>query len=115
MKLLRHIFILILLVFNLSFAQFGQNKVQYDVFDWNFIQSKHFNIYFNGENKTISDFCAQTAESSYESLSTLLDWDLKKRYAIIVYDSHNDFQQTNTTNSYMPEGVGGFTEFSRIV
>ncbi|MEA3391852.1 MAG: BamA/TamA family outer membrane protein [Candidatus Marinimicrobia bacterium] len=117
MKILRQIFILLLLVFNLSFAQFGQNKVQYDVFDWNFIQSKHFNIYFNGENKTISDFCAQTAESSYESLSTLFDWDLKKRYAIIVYDSHNDFQQTNTTNSYMPEGVGGFTELfkNRVV
>ena len=117
MKILRQIFILLLLVFNLSFAQFGQNKVQYDVFDWNFIQSKHFNIYFNGENKTISDFCAQTAESSYESLSTLFDWDLKKRYAIIVYDSHSDFQQTNTINSYMPEGVGGFTELfkNRVV
>ena len=71
MKLFRHIFILGLLVFNLSFAQFGQNKVQYDVFDWNFIQSKHFNIYFNGENTTISDFCAKTAESAYESISTL--------------------------------------------
>ena len=45
MKILRQIFILLLLVFNLSFAQFGQNKVQYDVFDWNFIQSKHFNIF----------------------------------------------------------------------
>ena len=99
------------------FAQFGQNKVQYDVFDWNFIQSKHFNIYFNGDNVEVSDFCAKTAEEAYESISTLLDWDMKKRYAIIVYDSHNDFQQTNTTNSYMPEGVGGFTELfkNRVV
>jgi Omp85 superfamily domain/WD40-like Beta Propeller Repeat len=117
MRILKNIFLLSMVVISLSFAQFGQNKVQYDVFDWNFIQSKHFNIYFNGENTTISDFCAQTAESAYESISTLMDWDLKKRYAIIVYDSHNDFQQTNTTNSYMPEGVGGFTELfkNRVV
>jgi len=116
-KILKNVFSLSVLFFGLVFAQFGQNKVQYDVFDWNFIQSKHFNIYFNGENKTISAFAAQTAEHAYESISTLLDWDLKKRYAIIVYDSHNDFQQTNTTNSYMPEGVGGFTELfkNRVV
>ncbi|MDZ7821235.1 MAG: hypothetical protein U5N26_05150 [Candidatus Marinimicrobia bacterium] len=100
-----------------ALAQFGQNKVQYNVFDWNFIQSQHFNIYYNGDNKTISGFCAEKAEEAYASISTLLDWDLKKRYAIIVYDSHNDFQQTNTVNQYMPEGVGGFTELfkNRVV
>jgi len=117
MRNLKYIIVSLTLLVGLVFAQFGQNKVQYDVFDWNFIQSKHFNIYFNGENKAISDFAAKTAEDAYESISTLLDWDLKKRYAIIVYDSHNDFQQTNTTNSYMPEGVGGFTELfkNRVV
>ena len=117
MKHVIKIIVISLLLLSTLFAQFGQNKVQYDVFDWNFIQSKHFNIYFNGENKTISDFAAQTAEAAYESISTLLDWDLKKRYAIIVYDSHNDFQQTNTINQYMPEGVGGFTELfkNRVV
>ena len=30
-----------------AFSQFGQNKVQYKVFDWKFIQSKHFDIYFS--------------------------------------------------------------------
>jgi Tol biopolymer transport system component len=117
MKNLKYIVVILFMLVGMAFAQFGQNKVQYDVFDWNFIQSKHFNIYFNGENKTVSDFAAKTAEAAYESISTLMDWDLKKRYAIIVYDSHNDFQQTNTTNSYMPEGVGGFTELfkNRVV
>ena len=113
----RRIIIFSFLFIYFVFAQFGQNKVQYDVFEWNFIQSKHFDIYFNGDNKTISDFCAKHAELAYESISTLLDWDLKKRYAIIVYDSHNDFQQTNTINIYMPEGVSGFTELfkNRVV
>ncbi len=117
MKRLIKIAIILFFLSTLLFAQFGQNKVQYDVFNWNYIQSKHFNIYFNGDNKAVSDYCAKTAEAAYESISTLLDWDLKKRYAIIVYDSHNDFQQTNTTNSYMPEGVGGFTELfkNRVV
>ncbi|MBN2781152.1 MAG: PD40 domain-containing protein [Candidatus Marinimicrobia bacterium] len=117
MKPKRLLPILLLLATAALYGQFGKNKVQYDVFEWNFIQSRHFNIYFNGDNKKVSDLCAAYAESAYESISTLLDWDLKKRYAIIVYDSHNDFQQTNTVNDYMPEGVGGFTELfkNRVV
>jgi hypothetical protein len=113
----RGLILLLLLLSTAAQAQFGQNKVQYEVFDWHFIQSEHFNIYFNGDNKTISDFCAKHAEAAYASISTLLDWDLKKRYSIIVYDSHNDFQQTNTVDDYMPEGVGGFTELfkNRVV
>ena len=79
MKNLKYIIVAIGMLSGMAFAQFGQNKVQYDVFDWNFIQSKHFNIYFNGENKTVSEFAAKTAEDAYESNSKLMDWDLKKR------------------------------------
>ena len=29
---------------------------------------------------------------------------------IILYNSHHDFQQTNITPSFIPEGVAGLTE-----
>ena len=43
--------------------------------------------------------------------------EIKKKVSIIVYNSHNDFQQTNVILPYMPEGVGGVTELykNRIV
>ena len=31
-------------------------------------------------------------------------------FAILVYGSHNDFQQTNAVGEFLPEGVGGVTE-----
>ena len=45
-------FILILTLFSQAlFGQyFGQNKVQYNEFDWNFIVSPNFNIYYYGDN-----------------------------------------------------------------
>ncbi|MBL7033727.1 MAG: hypothetical protein ISR91_06245, partial [Candidatus Delongbacteria bacterium] len=39
--------ILLLLLTGVALAQFGQNKVQYVSHDWSYIQTAHFDIYFN--------------------------------------------------------------------
>ena len=39
-----------------------------------------------------------------------IGWGLKERSAIIYYNSHNEFQQTNVIEMYMREGIGGVTE-----
>ncbi|MFQ6673701.1 MAG: BamA/TamA family outer membrane protein [Fidelibacterota bacterium] len=96
---------------------FGKNKVQYRVFDWAFIQSPHFDIFYYDGGLQLAEFTSDVAEEAYDQISRYLNWDLRKRISIIVYKSHNDFQQTNVTYSYMPEGVGGVTELfkNRVV
>ncbi|MFQ6675286.1 MAG: peptidase MA family metallohydrolase [Fidelibacterota bacterium] len=101
-----------------AYAQlFGKNKVQYRVFDWSFIQSPHFDIYFYGGGQSLAEFTSEVAENAYDQISRYLNWDLRRRVSIVLYNSHNDFQQTNVTYSYMPEGVGGVTELfkNRVV
>lgn len=104
------ILLMIFMIVSNSFGQFGKNKVQYKQFEWRYIQSNHFDIYYSENNKDIATYTATHAEKSYLAIKDLFDWPLQKRYAIIVYNSHNDFQQTNTTRGSLPEGVGGFTE-----
>jgi len=89
---------------------FGQNKIQYRDFDWSFIQSPHFDIYFYGGEQDLAEFTADIAEEAYEQISVHLRWDLKRRVSIMVYNSHNEFQQTNVVSTYMSEGIGGVTE-----
>ena len=100
-----------------AFGQFGQNIIQYDDFTWNFIQSKHFDIYYAEDCRSHAEFTAEEAESAYLKIADRLNWQLKSRVSIIVYNSHNDFQQTNVVDSYMFEGIGGVTELykNRIV
>ncbi len=103
---------------NISFGQsFGQNKVQYRDFDWSYIQSPHFDIYFYGGEQDLAEFTADVAEEAYEQISIHLRWNLKKRVTILVYNSHNEFQQTNVVGTYMREGIGGVTELfkNRVV
>ncbi|MCX7877537.1 MAG: BamA/TamA family outer membrane protein [Ignavibacteria bacterium] len=91
-------------------AQFGQNKVQYKVFDWHFIQTKHFDIYFTQGGEYIAQFTAFAAESALASLNRNIGYSIKNRIPIIVFNSHNEFQQNNAVDEYLPEGVGGVTE-----
>lgn len=98
-------------------AQFGQNIVQYDQYEWQFIQAPYFDIYFYGDDLTLAEFASAAAQEAYRQISDRLNWELQKRISIMVYQSHADFQQTNVTFSYMVEGIGGVTELfkNRIV
>ncbi len=98
-------------------AQFGQNIVQYDQYDWNYIQSPYFDIYFYGDDLSLAEFTSEIANEAYQQISDRLNWQIQKRISIMVYQSHADFQQTNVTFSYMYEGIGGVTELlkNRVV
>ncbi|RKX22461.1 MAG: biopolymer transporter Tol, partial [Candidatus Zixiibacteriota bacterium] len=114
--------LLILLTFVVTslYAQntyFGKNKVRYKNFDWSFIQTRHFDIHFYEDAYETAKFSATVLESSYVEVSKELNYKIQKRIPVFVYNSHNDFQQTNIIGSLIGEGTGGFTEVfkSRIV
>ena len=112
--------ILLLLFFREAIAQelsFGQNKVQYKKFDWFYIQTPDFDIYFYKDEDTLAVFAANVLQGAYQEIKRELNYTLSDRVPIIVYASHNEFQQTNVISELIPEGVGGFTEVfkNRIV
>ncbi len=113
------IFIVILYIFpSFSGAQyFGKNKVQYENFNWQFIQSEHFDIYYTDGGDQLAEFVAEISEASYNRLKASLRYELVDRIKIVTYNSHNDFGQTNVTLEPPEESVGGFTEFfkNRVV
>ena len=52
-----------------------------------------------------------------KSIQKSFDYKINNRIAIIVYNSTNDFQETNITDQYLSEGIEGFTELfkNRVV
>jgi len=90
---------------------FGQNKVQYTRFDFRVIETEHFDVYYYEEERQAAYDAARMAERSYARLSRLLRHQFRERKPIILYASHSDFQQTNTTSGEVGEGTGGFTDF----
>ncbi len=114
LKILMVVFLYSIPIFSQGF---GQNKVQYREFKWHFLQSEHFDVYFYPGAYEIAVFTANEAESSYVALKRDFKYEITNRVKVILYKSHNDFQQTNVVDVYMPEGVGGVTELykNRVV
>lgn len=92
------------------YAQFGTNKVQYESFDWKFYKTRHFDIYYHEGGDYLAKFTGIIAERSLVSIERTLNYSINKRVAIMVYSTHNQFQQTNVVSSALSEGTGGVTE-----
>jgi Tol biopolymer transport system component len=90
---------------------FGRNKIQYDQFDWHILKTEHFDIYYYSEMKTLAEYGASFAETQYAELKNRFNFVLNERVPMIFYSSNLHFKQTNTTQGFIPDGVGGFFEF----
>ena len=99
------------------YCQFGKNKVQYQEFKWKFIESSHFDVYYIEGSKGMAEYAAVESEKALLSIQSTLNYRLSGRVIIVLYNTHNEFQQSNVVMSFMPEGVGGVTELfkNRVV
>jgi Tol biopolymer transport system component len=89
---------------------FGQNKVQYKVFDFKVLKTAHFDVYFYPQEKQAAELAAQMAERWHARLSKALRHQLSGRQPLILYATSVDFQQTNAIPGDLGEGTGGVTE-----
>ena len=94
-----------------QFYRFGKNKVQYDEFRWQKMETPHFDVYFYAEEEELAGYAARMAEEGYDRLERVSGHTVQRRVPLIVYSSHIYFAQTNVIPNLLPEGVGGFTEF----
>ncbi len=89
---------------------FGRNKVQYQTFDFQLLQTPNFDIYFYPEEEEAVRDAARMAERWYARLSRILDHRFEHRQPLVLYANHPHFQQTTTYAGGISEGTGGFTE-----
>ncbi len=91
-------------------AQFGQNKVQYRHFTWRVIETAHFKIHYYEDEREAALQAARMAERSYNYLSDFYQHEFTEKIPVILYSSHQDFEQSNLAGGFVSEGTGGFTE-----
>ncbi|MGD8494982.1 MAG: BamA/TamA family outer membrane protein [Gemmatimonadales bacterium] len=89
---------------------FGRNKVQYDSFDFQVLETEHFDIYYYEDASGVIDEAGRMAERWYARISRLMDHQLRGRQPLILYTSHPDFEQTNALFGDIGEATGGATE-----
>lgn len=117
MTVLKYYIIFVLLLSSVAFGQFGKNKMHIKDYDWYYIQTKHFDIYFSQDGETLTEFAAKSAEDAIASIQNTFNYRVNSRITLIIYNSQNAFQETNVIDQYLSEGIQGFTELfkNRVV
>ena len=90
---------------------FGRNKIQYEDFEWQVMNTEHFEIYYYPEMQELAEHGAFFAEEAYRDLEHKFNFSLNRRVPLIFYSSNLHFKQTNVTPGFIPDGVGGFYEW----
>ena len=94
-----------------QYGAFGQNKIQYRHFDWHVLHGPHVDLYYYPAEEELGRVALAYAERSYQELSFRFRRAVTTRIPLIVYASHQDFEQTNVLPFVPPEGLLGVTEF----
>ncbi len=90
------------------YTYFGKNKIVYDSFKWKIYRSTHFLIYYHEREDVSLQKVASYAESAYDEISRQLNFQIPKPINLIYYATHSEFEQTNTLQDFIPEGLGAF-------
>ena len=94
-----------------AFSQyFGQNKPRYTNFDFQVLETEHFEIYHYMNNPATLERMAKWTEQWYDLHENVLKDTFYHKNPIIYYNNHADFQQTNAISGNIGVSTGGVTE-----
>lgn len=104
------VFLLVLWSLPIQAQYFGRNKPKYENFDFNVLQTPHFEIYHYLDNPVLVEYLANQTEHWYAIHQAALQDTFSQKNPLIFYNNHADFQQTNTISGSVGIGTGGVTE-----
>lgn len=88
----------------------GKNKVIREKFDWKIYHTDHFKLYYYTAEEHLLETVANMCEASYRDVSEKLQHQLNFPVPMILYKTHEEFEQTNVFPGFLPRAVQGFSE-----
>jgi hypothetical protein len=123
--MLKQISILLVAFFSVFIAQaqvtmhaheFGKNRIQHQKFDWKYISSENFEIYYYSGAEEISRLAAQYAEAEFYTLVNSVGYSPYNKVKIFLYQSISELEQSNLgVGDQNFEAIGGQTNFDKSV
>jgi hypothetical protein len=90
---------------------FGQNRIQFKSFEWNYLSSENFDVHFYGARRKVAEEALQYLESEFDRITDLLGFYPYQKTKVFLYNSITDLQQSNIGLNHTRFSAGGETEF----
>lgn len=91
-------------------VEFGRSRIQYKQFKWRYFQTANFNTYFNQGGLNLGKYVTQVAEQELPLLEKSMDYALRRRLNIVVYNNFNEMKQSNIGIGLQWQNTGGITK-----
>lgn len=78
-----------------SWEVFGQKRVQYRTFEWHYIDTAHFRVFYYGQGKANAVYIAAIAEQELTHLVYMMGGRLNKKINVVLYNHFGEYRQTN--------------------
>jgi len=106
----------ILLLFSNAYSQhaletFGKNRIQFKKFEWKYLSSENFDVYYYDDRKRVAEESLQYLESQFDRITDLIGFYPYQKTKIFLYNSIIDLQQSNMGLNDAQFSSGGETEF----
>ncbi len=92
---------------------FGKNRIQYKKFDWEFISTQNFNVYYYKGGKASAQLTADYAEKELKRITSLIGYFPYSKTTLILYNSVADLRQSNIGLNDDSYQTGGETLFMK--
>lgn len=90
---------------------FGRNRVQYRQFNWQYISTDNFDVYYYDDRRRVATEASQFLESEFDRITDLIGYPPYLKTKVFLYNSVTDLQQSNMGILGKQFRVGGETEF----
>ncbi|HRI78014.1 MAG TPA: translocation protein TolB [Cyclobacteriaceae bacterium] len=78
-----------------SIETYGKNRVQYRVFNWQYVSSDNFDVYYYDERRKVATEAIQYLESEFDHITDLIGYPPYLKTKVFLYNSVTDLQQSN--------------------
>lgn len=90
---------------------FGKNRIQYKKFDWTYLSSENFDVYYYDDRKRVAQESIQYLEAEFDRITDLIGFYPYQKTKVFLYNSIADLQQSNIGLNYSQFAAGGETQF----
>jgi len=90
---------------------FGKNRIQFKQFDWKYLSSENFDVYYYDDRKNVAQESVQYLESEFDRITDLIGFYPYQKTKVFLYNSNVDLQQSNIGLNNAQFSSGGETEF----
>ncbi len=81
--------------YNGSNVSFGKNRVQHQVFNWQFMRADQYDVYFYPTGKALAQYVYCTIPQYIAEIEGMLRYSSRNKIQIIVYNTQADFRESN--------------------